>query len=194
AATVRELVAAWEQRGVLAREVPTDVAFHSPQVDPIVGELTEALAGLNPMTPEIPFYSATLYDPREQPVCDALYWADNMRRMVRFSATVRAALEDGHRVFAELSPHPLLTHAVAQTARSLDTPLATLAAMRREQELPYGLRIFLADLHSAGAATDFSALYPSGRLVDAPLPTWTHQRLWLADEGPARGGCTVSVH
>ncbi len=33
--TVRELVAAWEQRDVMAREVPTDVAFHSPQVDPI---------------------------------------------------------------------------------------------------------------------------------------------------------------
>ena len=200
AATVRELVAAWEQRGVMAREVPTDVAFHSPQVDPIVGELTDALAELNPMTPDVPFYSATLYDPREQPACDARYWADNMRRMVRFSAAVRAALEDGHRVFAELAPHPLLTHAVAQTARSLDTPLTTLAAMRREQELPHGLRGFVTDVHGAGAAVDFSAVCPSGRLVDAPLPTWTHQRLWLPESeqggqrGPKRGGCTVSVH
>ena len=197
AQTVRELVTAWEQRDVMAREIPTDVAFHSPQVDPIVDELTEALAELNPMTPDVPFYSATLYDPREQPVCDARYWASNMRRMVRFAAAVRAALEDGHRVFAELAPHPLLTHAVDQTARSLDMPLAALAGMRRGQQLPHGLREFVADLHSAGAAVDFSVLYPNGRLVDAPLPTWTHRRLWFDHDGqesPTRGGRTVSVH
>ena len=60
-------------------------------VDPIVGELTEALAALDPTTPNVPFYSATSYDPRDDPSCDARYWASNMRRMVRFSAAVRAA-------------------------------------------------------------------------------------------------------
>ena len=195
--TVRELVAAWEQRDVMAREIAVDVALHSPQVDPILDELTDALAELNPMTPEVPFYSATQFDPREQPVCDSRYWVDNLRNMVRFAAAVRAALEDGYRVFAELAPHPLLTHALEQTARSLDMPLAALASMRREQPLPYGLRGFVADLHSAGAAVDFSVLYPNGRLVDAPLPTWTHRRLWLSREGqesPTHGGHTVSVH
>ena len=195
--TVRDLVAAWEQRDVMAREIAVDVASHSPQVDPILDELTDVLAELHPMTPEVPFYSATLYDPRERPVCDAGYWADNLRHMVRFAPAVQAALEDGYRVFAELAPHPLLTHAVEQTARGLDMPLAALAGMRREQALPHGLRGFVADLHSAGAAVDFSALYPNGRLVDAPLPTWTHRRLLLSrdnQESPTHGGCTVSVH
>ena len=181
----------------MAREVPTDVAFHSPQVDPILGELADVLADLHPMEPEIPFYSATLFDARELPAFDAGYWADNVRRMVRFSAAVQAALEDGYRVFAELAPHPLLTHALEQNARSMDMPLAALAGMRREQALPHGLRGFVADLHSAGAAVDFSVLYPNGRLVDAPLPTWTRRRLLLSrddQEAPAHGGCTVAVH
>jgi polyketide synthase 5 len=194
---VRELVAAWEQRDVMAREVPTDVAFHSPQVDPILGELIGVLADLDPRTPEVPFYSATLFDPREQPVCDARYWADNMRRMVRFAAAVQAALEDGYRVFAEIAPHPLLTHALEQTARGLDIPLAALAGMRREQALPHGLRGLVADMHSAGAAVDFSVLYPDGQLVDAPLPTWTHRQLmWSRErqESPTHGGSIVSVH
>ncbi|WP_280833185.1 sulfolipid-1 biosynthesis phthioceranic/hydroxyphthioceranic acid synthase [Mycolicibacterium frederiksbergense] len=194
---VRDLVADWERRGVMAREVPVDVAFHSPQVEPIIGDLTDALADLKPMPPEVPFYSATVFDPREQPVCDAAYWVTNMRRMVRFATAVQAALEDGHRVFAELSPHPLLTRALEQTARSRETPMAALAAMRREQALPNGLRGFLVDLHSAGAAVDFSALCPNGRLVDAPLPTWTHRRLWLSgggQESPTHGGCTIAVH
>lgn len=197
AQTVRDLVAGWDQRDVMAREVPTDVAFHSPQVDPIMDELTDLLAEISPMTPDVPFYSATLFDPREQPVCDARYWANNMRRMVRFATAVQAALEDGYRVFAELAPHPLLTRALEQTARGREMPMAALAGMRRAQALPHGLRGFVADLHSAGAAVDFSVLSPNGRLLDAPLPTWTHRRLWLSGDGqgsPAHGGSTVSVH
>ncbi|MGV0812474.1 sulfolipid-1 biosynthesis phthioceranic/hydroxyphthioceranic acid synthase [Mycolicibacterium boenickei] len=195
--TVRDLVTEWEQRGVMAREVPVDVAFHSPQVEPIVGDLAQALADLTPMTPEIPFYSATLFDPREQPVCDANYWVTNMRRMVRFATAVQAALEDGFRVFAELSPHPLLTRALEQTAAGRETPMAALAAMRRQQSMPNGLLGLLIDVHSAGAAVDFSVLSPSGQLVEAPLPTWTHRRLWLSgggQESPTHGGCTIAVH
>ena len=195
--TVRDLVSAWEQRDVMAREIAVDVASHSPQVDPILDELIEVLAELQPMTPEVPFYSATLFDPRERPVCDAGYWVDNLRHTVRYAAAVQAALEDGYRVFAELAPHPLLTHAVEQTAQGLDMPVAALAAMRREQVLPDGLRDFLADLHSAGAAVDFSAVYPGGRLVDAPLPTWTHRRLLLTPDGQdsqSRSAFALSVH
>ncbi|MDT7737308.1 MAG: polyketide synthase 5, partial [Mycobacterium sp.] len=195
--TVRELVAAWEERDIMAREVAVDVASHTPHVDPILDELVVALADLDPLTPEVPYYSATLFDPRDQLVCDAWYWADNLRHTVRFAAAVQAAMEDGYRIFTELAPHPLLTHAVEQTAHSLDIPVAALTGMRREQNLPHGMLGLLADLHCTGAAVDFSLLYPTGRLVDAPLPTWTHRPLLLNRDGQdasTHGGCTVSVH
>ncbi len=196
AKTIRKLVAAWEQRDLMAREVAVDVASHSPQVDPILDELYEVLAGIEPLTPEIPYYSATSFDPREAPYCDANYWVDNLRHTVRFSAAVQAALEDGFRVFGELSPHPLLTHAVDQTARSLDITTAALAAMRSEQPLPHGLRGFLGDLFATGAKVDFSVLYPTGHLVDAPLPTWTHRSLLLSREGHSSRALfsSVAVH
>ncbi|MBO0880471.1 MAG: acyltransferase domain-containing protein, partial [Mycobacterium sp.] len=195
--SVRDLVAAWEQLDVVAREVAVDVASHSPQVDPILDELTTILADIEPMSPEVPYYSATQFDPREALVCDSGYWADNLRHTVRFAAAVQAALEDGYRVFAELAPHPLLTHAVEQTAANLDMTVTAIAAMRREQALPYGLRGLVADLHCAGAAVDFSVLYPHGCLVDVPLPTWTHRPLLLSrngQEAPSHGGCAVLVH
>ncbi|MGO9224056.1 sulfolipid-1 biosynthesis phthioceranic/hydroxyphthioceranic acid synthase [Mycobacterium sp.] len=191
--TVRELVAAWEQREVMAREVAVDVASHSPQVDPILDELYDVLAEIEPLTPEIPYYSATSFDPREEPYCDANYWVDNLRHTVRFAAAVQAALEDGYRVFGELSPHPLLTLAVDQTARSLDMTVAALAAMRREQPLPDGMRGLLGDLFATGATVDFSVLYPSGHLVDAPLASWTHRTLLLSREGHSSGALRSSV-
>jgi mycolipanoate synthase len=193
---VRHLVAAWEQCDVMAREVAVDVASHSPQVDPILDELADVLADLTPTTPEIPYYSATLFDPRDQPTWDSAYWVDNLRYTVRFAAAVQAAMKDGYRVFGELAPHPLLTYAVEQNAGSLDMPIAALAAIRREQELPFGLRGFVADVHSAGAAVDFAALYPDGRLVDAPLPTWTHHKLMLSRESvdQVHGASVQAVH
>ncbi len=193
---VRDLVAAWEQRGVMAREVAVDVASHSPQVDSILAELADVLADLTPMTPKVPFYSATLDDARGKPAFDVGYWVDNLRQPVRFAAAVQAALADGYRVFAELAPHPLLTRAVEQTAQATDLPVQAVACMRREQELPHGLRRFVADLHCAGAAVDFSALYPSGRLVDSPLPTWTRRRLFIESDGhkQSHGARVIVVH
>lgn len=190
---IRDLVAAWEQKDVMAREVAVDVASHTPQVDPILDDLIEALADLEPRKPEIPYYSATLWDPRDRPSFTGDYWADNLRFTVRFGAAVQAALNDGFRVFAELAPHPLLTHAVQQNASSLDMPIAALAAMRREQELPVGLHGFVADVFGAGAAVDFSALYPDGHLVDAPLPTWTHRELMLSRDSQDHQPNGVSV-
>ncbi|MGV0051083.1 sulfolipid-1 biosynthesis phthioceranic/hydroxyphthioceranic acid synthase [Mycobacterium colombiense] len=193
---IRDLVAAWQEQDVLAREVAVDVASHSPQVEPILDELVDALADLQPTAPEVPYYSSTLWNPRERPSFTGDYWAENLRYTVRFAAAVQAALKDGFRVFGELAPHPLLTHAVEQNAASLDMPIAALAAMRREQELPVGLRGFVADVHSAGAQVDFAVQYPSGRLVDAPLPTWTHRRLMLTREATeqAHGASVRAVH
>ncbi len=193
--TVRELVAEWEAREVMAREVAVDVASHSSQVDPILADLAQQLADLRPTTPKVTYYSATLDDPRTRPTFDAGYWVDNLRQSVKFAAAVQAALDDGHRVFGEPSPHPLLTRAVEQTATAADITVAALAGMRREQPVPYGLLGFLADLYGAGAAIDFSVLYPGGCLIDAPLPTWTHQRLLVeADGSRAHGESTVPVH
>lgn len=195
--TVRELVAAWESRDVMAREVAVDVASHSPQVDAILADLTEALAELTPMRPTLPYYSATQENPRAQPSFDARYWVDNLRQPVRFATAVQAALEDGLRVFAEPAPHPLLMRAVEQTAAAAGISIQAVAGMRRDQPLPDGARTFLADLHNAGAAVDFAVLYPHGRLVDAPLPAWTHRRFLLQPEDrdtPARGGWSAAVH
>ena len=195
--SVHELVAGWEEREIMAREVAVDVASHSPQVDPILDELAEVLVDIEPREPEIPYYSATHFDPRDIPTCDADYWVENLRYTVRFASAVQAALEDGYRVFAELAPHPLLTRAVDQTAGSLDMRITALAGMRREQEMPHGLRGFLGELHNAGAAVDFSVMYPNGRLIDAPLPAWTHRQfLYDLDHKDlrSRGLNTVAVH
>ncbi|MUM36163.1 acyltransferase domain-containing protein, partial [Mycolicibacterium sp. CBMA 361] len=52
---IRNLVKEWDERGVMAREVAVDVASHTPQVDPILDELAEALEDLEPDEPKVPY-------------------------------------------------------------------------------------------------------------------------------------------
>src|SRR5262245_64899097 len=54
------LIALVEQMGRLARRIDVDVASHHPTIDPVLGELRSALAGLAPTTPTIPIITTTV--------------------------------------------------------------------------------------------------------------------------------------
>ena len=74
-----------------------------------------ALAGLAPAAAERSRSSAppTTTAGRHR-VFDADYWAANLRNPVRFGQAVATAGAD-HTTFIEISPHPLLTHAITDT-------------------------------------------------------------------------------
>ncbi|MGF1425497.1 acyltransferase domain-containing protein [Kitasatospora sp. LaBMicrA B282] len=175
-ARVHELVDRWSARGFMARLVRVDVASHSPQVIPVLDDLAESVARVRPVrAPLVPFYSTVLDDPRAAPAFDATYWVDNLRCPVRFAAAVEAAVHDGHRIFIELSPHPLLTRAITETARQAGREVAALATLRRGESEGRGLLDALGAAHCAGAAADrttWDTPTAPGHLVDLPLPHW----------------------
>jgi acyl transferase domain-containing protein/NADPH:quinone reductase-like Zn-dependent oxidoreductase/acyl carrier protein/NADP-dependent 3-hydroxy acid dehydrogenase YdfG len=192
---VRGLVAAWQAEGLFAREVAVDVASHTSHVEPILAQLLELLAGVTAYTSHTPMYSTVLLDPRESLVCDGAYWIDNLRQSVRFRPAMQAALEDGHRVFVELSPHPIVSRAVLENAAALDFAVRALPSMTRGESMQNGLLDLVGAIYVAGAAIDFSVMYPDGPLIDLPLPAWTHYPLFLSPATPAAGAHHVlSTH
>ncbi|KGI68355.1 type I polyketide synthase [Mycolicibacterium rufum] len=111
-AEVDAVIAAVAAQDRFARRVNMEVASHTALMDPVLPDLRDALAGITPRTPTIPFLS-TVVD-AEEPVLDADYWVANVRQPVRFSqAVATAAQEIG--TFIEVSPNPILTYAVADT-------------------------------------------------------------------------------
>ena len=186
---VQHLVEYWTQQGWLANVVAVDAAPHSPQVVPILELLTEELADIAPRSPEIPYFSTTLFDPCEHAHFDAAYWRNNLRHTVRFSNAVEDALGAGFRVFGELSTNPLLAPAVNHNAASLGiTSFCVLLALPENHALANGLAGFAAALYKNGATVDFSAHYPvDTQLVDVPQPAWSHRRIPLKrDTGQQR--------
>ncbi|WP_415848832.1 type I polyketide synthase, partial [Tsukamurella ocularis] len=115
---VDAVIAEVSARDLLARRVEVDVASHHATVDPILDELRAALSGVAPTAPRITFHS-TVRAGERAPRPDADYWAENLRHPVRFAdAVAAAAAENG--TFIEISPHPLLTGAIADGVDDAD--------------------------------------------------------------------------
>ncbi|MEU0672174.1 beta-ketoacyl synthase N-terminal-like domain-containing protein [Streptomyces sp. NPDC006172] len=170
---VDRLVRRLEREGRAARSLRVTGAGHSPQVDPLLPELMNALSDLPARRPELPVYSTVLDDPRGDCVFDAGHWAANLRRPVRLDRAVTAAVTDGHSAFVEISPHPVLTRAVADNAPGA----LTLGTLRRDADGSTGFLTQVGALYAAGGRLPL----PPGRVVDLPAPRWRHVRHWWTD-------------
>ena len=172
---VKAVIDAVRARNRLARPVEVDVASHHPLIDPVLPELRTLLADLTPTTPTVPILSTAREDDRN-PVFDAEYWADNLRNPVRFRQAVAAVAKD-HDAVVEVSPHPVLLHAVADTLEHVGAAerVQVLATLNREDRESVFFRTQLATIAPEKAASQ------AGRLVDLPATPWHHDRFWVAD-------------
>jgi len=169
-----------EERGVFFRHVKVDVASHSPQVEPLLGELHAALDGLTPMTPRVPMHSTVTGEPIARGELDAAYWVQNLRAPVLFARTIERLIRSGHLFFVELSPHPLLLPDIAEALNRGGSDGLALPSLRREQAERRGLLQTLGALYTRGYEVEWARLHPyGGRRLALPSYPWQRERLWI---------------
>jgi acyl transferase domain-containing protein/cytochrome P450/NADPH:quinone reductase-like Zn-dependent oxidoreductase/thioesterase domain-containing protein len=181
-AALDELIAHCETAGIRARRIDVDYASHSPQVEAIRDQLLTELAPITPMTSRIPVYSTVTGGLIDTSEMDAGYWYRSLRQTVLFEDAVRALVADGHGVFIETSPHPVLTTGVAELAD------AAIGSLRRDDG---GLERFvtsLAEAHTHGVKVDWAPWMAGGRRVDLPTYAFQRTRFWLESDHTARSG------
>ncbi|MFJ8827817.1 SDR family NAD(P)-dependent oxidoreductase, partial [Streptomyces sp. NPDC102467] len=167
-----------DRLGLRARRVPIAYASHSSQVELVRDELLAAFDGLTPADTAVPFYSAVTGGSLDPTVLDAGYWYRNLRETMRFEDATRALVDAGHEVFLEVSPHPVLTGAVGDTAPSA----AVLQTLRRDGDGPALFTAALAAAHVHGLPVDWTGVIERHRHVDLPGHPFRRRRHWL---GPA---------
>ncbi|MFC8006843.1 SDR family NAD(P)-dependent oxidoreductase [Streptomyces olivaceus] len=189
---IRRLAEEWDAHGVGIRVVEVDVASHTAHMDPVLPDLTDALADVGGGPPVTAFYSTVTDDPREHAAFDAAYWSANLRREVRFADAVQAAAEDGHRLFVEIGPHPVLTHPVQATlsAHGFDGA-AVVPSLLRDTDDALAFHTHVAALHCAGHPLDWADRYGHGALADVPPTTWERTR-YVVEPSPLRQSAGAS--
>ncbi|MEZ0090844.1 SDR family NAD(P)-dependent oxidoreductase [Streptacidiphilus sp. EB129] len=166
-----ELPAVFTELGLHARRIAVGLAAHSPHIDAILPELRASLAAVRPRPARLPFYSGHTGGLLAQPALDADYWCRNLRNAVRFADATAALLADGHRTLVEVSPHPVLTGALQETARQRGQHATVRGTLRRNQAGRLRMLTALGELFTDGVDPDWAAVAADsgGRPVEVPL-------------------------
>ncbi len=172
-----ELLEACKGDGVWARRVAVDYASHSAAVEELRDRLVEALAGIEPVSCGVPFFSTATGALLDTAELDGGYWYRSLRERVRFEEAVRALAPDAN-AFIELSPHPVLGIAVEETLEDMgvDGRIGVLGSLRRGEG---GLERFLESLAEAwvaGVPVDWRGFFAAGGAQPVDLPTYAFQR------------------
>ncbi|MFY7634064.1 type I polyketide synthase [Streptomyces sp. NY05-11A] len=188
-AALDALVAACQADGVRARLIPVDYAAHSAQVEQVRDDLLTALAGVRPRRGDVPLYSTVTGERIDGTRLTADYWYRNLREPVAFDRAIDRLLADGHDLFVEASPHPVLTAGVDGAADRARRPATAVGTLRRDDGGPDRLLASLAEAWTAGAEVAWPRLLlhsaPGAQRVDLPTYAFQRTRYWLPSPGRA---------
>jgi acyl transferase domain-containing protein/NADPH:quinone reductase-like Zn-dependent oxidoreductase/NADP-dependent 3-hydroxy acid dehydrogenase YdfG len=181
---LEEVLRELERREVYCRQVKVDVASHSTQVDPILDALRQELAHVCPRPAQIPMLSTVTGTYAETADAhgtrmDAGYWVRNLRECVLLAPAVRKLADEGHSVFLELSPHPILLPSIESSARAVNPQVTAVASLRREKPERATMLTGLAALYVGGYPVRWESLFPEGgRCVRLPQYPFQRERCW----------------
>ncbi|GAA3435867.1 type I polyketide synthase [Kutzneria kofuensis] len=168
-----EALKSLEASEIRVRRVAVDYASHTRHVEDIEETLAETLAGIEARTPAIPFYSTVTREWNE--VVDSGYWYRNLRNRVGFGPAVTDLVELGHRMFVEISAHPVLVQPITEIPG-----VVASGSLRREEGGLRRLLTSMAELFVRGIAVDWAALLPPvAGWVDLPTYAFDRQHYWL---------------
>ncbi|MFJ4658844.1 type I polyketide synthase [Nocardia sp. NPDC088792] len=167
------------------RHIPAGVASHSAHVEGLRAQLLSALASITPRSSRVPFYSTVTGTTLDTATLDAAYWYRNLRETVRFADAASALLADGHRVFIEASPHPVLTVPIQEIADDSGAEVLVTGSLRRHDGGLSRMLGALGEVHVRGLAVDWAGLVAGGRVVELPTYAFQRKRYWLT---PQPGG------
>ena len=147
---LRRLQAKLKVQRLPARMLQVEVPYHSPKMDPLQHELVHSLRALRPARGRVPCYSTVDPDDVEGPLGDATYWWRNVRQTVLFAAAIDKAIDEGHRCFLEIGPHPVLRTAIQQCLDVRGARGAVVASLRRGRSDFETLAAGMTELQAAG--------------------------------------------
>jgi len=132
AADIDTLVLLLEKQGVFCRILNSDVAFHSPQVEPALEEFREFLQGVTPKPQTILIYSSLNGKAACPDDFNAAYWVRHIRQPVLFASAISAMLDDGYTCFLEISPHPTLQNSLTECFAEAGATAYSIATLERD--------------------------------------------------------------
>ncbi|KAH6851192.1 PKS01 highly reducing polyketide synthase [Chaetomium sp. MPI-CAGE-AT-0009] len=208
---VERLEEVLKERGVFARRLRVDVAYHSPHMQAVARGYLEAIADVGKGSGKgkgngkggfesgcVMYSSVTgqkVGDPSE---LGPAYWVRNLISPVKFSTAVQnlagrkgAAGSDAPDVFVEVGPHPALQGPTSQNLQAVGiTDVQYYSALKRDRDGQETALELAGSLFARGYPVNFRAVNQTPErtptLVDLPTYPWDHSRSHWAESRVAK--------
>ncbi len=156
-------------------------AFHSPLMEPMIGEFKAAARELGVNAPSIPVISNVTGQLAGDDFASADYWIRHIRAAVRFGDSVRFAHSTGAGRFLEVGPAGGLTTSVEESLA--DAEIVSVPMLRKDRPEPTSLLTGVAHAFVSGVGVDWRAVLPGARFVELPTYAFERRRFWLSGDG-----------
>ncbi|WP_329491264.1 SDR family NAD(P)-dependent oxidoreductase [Kitasatospora sp. NBC_01246] len=168
------------EQGRKVKQLTVSHAFHSALMEPMLAEFATALANVSWGEPKLAVISNVTGRVADLgQLADPAYWADHVRRPVRFADGIATAATPGGAVFVELGPGAALSGVVDET---VDGRAVSVAALRDGRPEVPTLLAAVAELFVRGVEVDWVKTLPAGAgaaRVELPTYAFDHEHYWL---------------
>ena len=181
---VAQLQEKLEAKDIVCKHLHTSHAFHSPMMDEIVDPFAQFIEQFELSSPSIPVLSTVTGQwMTDDQATDPRYWAEHLRKPVRFSeAVTRMWDEEPSRILIELGPRRTLATLSKQHATDPKNQISlpTLASSSEDNLEWISMFNAVAQMWLAGVDVDWTRLSGDGQVRSSRkhigLPTYAFQR------------------
>jgi malonyl CoA-acyl carrier protein transacylase len=165
--------------GITTKKLQVSHAFHSPLMEPMLGEFEQLAKNITYSSPKISLISNLTGQPITDEIATPEYWCNHVRQSVRFADSMEALYQRGYKIFVEIGPKPILMGMGRYCLPEGEG--VWLPSLRPGREDWQQIIDSLATLYISGAIVDWNSFdrdYARRRVVLPNYP-FQRQRYWF---------------
>jgi acyl transferase domain-containing protein/acyl carrier protein len=177
--SIRILAQQVKLQGISAIPLQVSHAFHSFQMEPMLADFLHTAERVQFHEPKRTVISNVTGLPADRTIASASYWADHIRRPVRFADSIDCLYKQGYKWFLEVGPQPVLMGMGKQCIS--DASVNWLPSLRQGSSDWQTLFNAAAHLYVHGFPVNWADVDKGNRRTFLPLPTYPFQRrrFWI---------------
>ncbi|AOY80184.1 type I polyketide synthase [Moorena producens JHB] len=171
---IQEIYSKVSTQGIKAKFLQVSHAFHSPLMEPMLGQFEVAAWQISYHKPQIPLISNVTGQLIGDDTSTPEYWVNHIRQPVRFADGMQTLYQEGCQIFLEIGPQAILLGMGRQCLP--EDRGVWLPSLRKDREDWQQLLESLGELYVRGLEVDWSGLDKDYTREKVVLPTYPFQR------------------
>jgi len=179
---INKFAADLSEKSIPSRLLVTSHAFHSSMMDEVIAPFEPAVRSIKLNAPVKPLISTVTGNwMSEAEATDPAYWAQHLRRTVRFADGLDTLLQDENRLFLEVGPGNILATLTRQHEAGRKATVISGFEKTETNDECYSVLKAQGQLWLSGLELNWDVVYQgqNRKRIDLPTYAFDHKRYWL---------------